>query len=266
MKIGINARILGGAALRGWSRYTINLLSEMCRLHVRLVLYSDRPLDQSNLARLGHADYEVRIAPPMRYLLWEQMWLPHQCEQDKVDLLHTPINFGLPLRSFCPRVMTLHDAIDYSYYGRRSSPRRRITSTALRSGLSTWIARKAADRFITVSEHARRDLIRYLYVPPSKITVIYEAADPSFHDKVTESDGAAVSTKYSLTKPYVLYVGGWEERKNIPFLLRAFAAAKLANVDLTLVGGYEDQMFNPPQPGGLVGYPGAGPFAGRCER
>jgi glycosyltransferase involved in cell wall biosynthesis len=160
-----------------------------------------------------------------------------------VDLLHTPFNFGLPLRSSCPRVMTLHDVIDYSYYGRRSSARQRITPAALRSGLSMWIARKAADQFITVSEHARGDLIRYLYVSPSKITVTYEAADPSFHGRVTGSARAAVCSKYSLTKPYVLYVGGWEERKNVPFLLRAFAAAKLANVDLTLVGGREDQML-----------------------
>ena len=30
-----------------------------------------------------------------------------------------------------------------------------------------------------------------------------------------------------LSQPYFLYVGGWEERKNLPFLLEAFAPEEL---------------------------------------
>jgi len=36
-------------------------------------------------------------------------------------------------------------------------------------------------------------------------------------------------------------VGGWEQRKNIPFLLKAFAAAKLEGVKLVLAGGSSSQ-------------------------
>ncbi len=36
-------------------------------------------------------------------------------------------------------------------------------------------------------------------------------------------------------------MGGWERRKNVPFLVRAFAAAKLADVELVLAGGKEGE-------------------------
>jgi len=42
--------------------------------------------------------------------------------------------------------------------------------------------------------------------------------------------------RHGLSRPFVFYVGGWEKRKNIPFLLRAFAAAKETTIDLALAG------------------------------
>ena len=53
----------------------------------------------------------------MYYPIWAQRWLPRQCARDRVDLLHTPFHFGLPWSSPCPRVLTLHDAIDRVDYG-----------------------------------------------------------------------------------------------------------------------------------------------------
>jgi hypothetical protein len=47
--------------------------------------------------------------------------------------------------------------------------------------------------------------------------------------------------RYGLVGEYVFYVGGWEGRKNLPFLLRGFAAAGLKDVGLVLAGGRDDQ-------------------------
>jgi glycosyltransferase involved in cell wall biosynthesis len=44
-----------------------------------------------------------------------------------------------------------------------------------------------------------------------------------------------------LAKPYAFYVGGWEERKNVPFLMYAFAAADLHGIELVLAGGEDEQ-------------------------
>jgi glycosyltransferase involved in cell wall biosynthesis len=93
---------------------------------------------------------------------------------------------------------------------------------------------------ITVSEHARGDLVRHLRLPPERIVVIPEAADLHFHRAVPEPERAQVTSRLGLSSPFVFYIGGWEYRKNIPFLVRAFAAAGLSGVDLVLAGGGGD--------------------------
>jgi len=236
MRIGYNARLLASADLRGWNRYTINLIEALLRLGVEPVLYSDRSLHPDHLARLAGA--EVRIAPPMGYDRWEQRWLPRQARLDGVAALHSPFNFGLPWSTHCPRLLTLHDAIDQVYTVR---PRGLPTLNTLRDRLRHWASRTRADRIITVSEHARTDIVQRLGVPAAKVVVTPEAADPRFHREVAHDERARVLGRYSLASPYVVYVGGWEQRKNIPFLVRSFAEAAVEDVDLVLAGGKDSQ-------------------------
>ena len=58
-----------------------------------------------------------------------------------------------------------------------------------------------------------------------RITVIPLAADPRFHRPVAPGDRVRARRRHGLDGPYVFYVGGWEERKNVPLLVRGFAAA-----------------------------------------
>ena len=71
--------------------------------------------------------------------------------------------------------------------------------------------------------------------------MIYEAADQHFHTPVPSPELTRVRVRHELTKPYFFYIGGWEQRKNVPFLLRAFAAANLDAVELVLAGGREQE-------------------------
>lgn len=237
MKIGFNARILSAPTLRGWSRYTINLLEHLADLEVDLVLYSDRPLHPDHLDRLPPERFRVAVAPPMRYLAFEQRWLPSRCAADRVDVLHAPFNFGLPWRSSCPRVLTLHDAILHRWKPDDAGRDLRSLPRALSVRLHHWIARRRAHAVIAVSEHARGDLVHTLGIPASRITVIPGAADPRFDVPVSGPARAGVRRRWHLENPYVLHVGGSEPRKNVPFLLHAFAAAEMGDVDLVLAGG-----------------------------
>jgi glycosyltransferase involved in cell wall biosynthesis len=110
------------------------------------------------------------------------------------------------------------------------------------SRLRLWVARTRADHIIAVSRHARGDLIQHLGITPARISVIPEAADGHFHVPVDPADRQRVRQTHGLGKPYIFYVGGWEKRKNIPFLLRAFAAAGLPGVELLLGGGQAEQQ------------------------
>lgn len=241
LRVGFNAYLLAHPSLRGWNRYTVNLLAALPAHGVRPVLYSTAPIHPDHLARLPANSYEVRVAPRMRYLWFENVWLPRQLRADRVDVFHCPMNYGLPWTTPCPRVLTLHDAIDQVYYLRRLSWYRRWRPGVLRNRLTNWAARFRAHHIITVSEHAKRDIVQHLKVPPGKITVIYEAADPMFHEPIAPDAVAAVRQRWGLHRPYFFYVGGWEKRKNVPFLIRAFAAAKLENVELVLAGGTDEE-------------------------
>lgn len=236
MRIGYNARTLTAPGLRGWNRYAINLIEGLTQLGVEPVLYSDRPIHPEHLARLAPAATE-RVAPAMSYDRWEQFWLPGQCKRDAVSLLHSPFNFGLPWSSHCPRVLTLHDAIDQRHVPTKA----RLTISRFRDRMRHWIARTRAHRVITVSHHAQGDLVRYLGIAAAKVVVVPEAADRRFHEPMSDANCNEVRAKYNLNAPYFFYVGGWERRKNIPYLLQGFAQAKCEGVELVLAGGKDDQ-------------------------
>ena len=136
MKVAVNARVLSAPTLRGFNRYTINLLAELPALGVELFLYSDLPLHENHLARLPEGSWQVRVAPAMRYTRWEQRWLPRQCSIDGVDLLHTPFNFGLPWFSKCARVLTLHDAIGQFTPSGTTVQRQKLSRDRLRHWIS----------------------------------------------------------------------------------------------------------------------------------
>ena len=241
MRIGINARLLRDPTMRGWNRYTVNLLAELSRGGIELILYADQPLHAAHLARFEPDSFRVVQAAPMRYALWEQIWLPRQCARDRIDVLHSPYNYSLPWSSSCPRVLTLHDAIEPVYARPPTSWTDNLSPRSLKWRLHSWAATVRANRIITVSNHAKRDLVEVLGIPAAKIALIYEAAEPRFSQPVSDDALDRVRRKYELPARYVFYVGGWERRKNIPFLMREFAAANLDGVNLVLGGGTEPQ-------------------------
>jgi glycosyltransferase involved in cell wall biosynthesis len=177
----------------------------------------------------------------MRYLFWEQFWVPRQCRGDRIDVFHTPFNYGMPWSTPCPRVLTLHDAIDHAGDARKGPRLAGWRPGALRSRWGHWVARRRAHHVITVSQHAREDIVHLLRIPAERLTVIYEAPAPEFTTPPSGERGDAVRAAYGLSRPYVFYVGGWETRKNVPFLLRGLAAAGLPEVDLVLAGGKEEE-------------------------
>jgi glycosyltransferase involved in cell wall biosynthesis len=211
VRIGFNARALAAPQMRGWTRYALQLLRHLPQFGAELVLFCDQPLNPENLAQLVPGSFRIIQAPPMRYLAWEQAWLPVACARERVDVLHAPANYGLPLLAACPRVLTLHDAIDLAFepVATPSSLRDRALQA------SFWAARHAACEIITVSAHAKADLVKYFAIPSTKITVVHEASD--MHERaVSMAD---------------------EQRVFDELLVDAFRAAALDEVSLVLVGG-----------------------------
>ncbi len=81
-----------------------------------------------------------------------------------------------------------------------------------------------ADRLLAISESSRREAVELLQVDPAKVTAIGTAADPQFRPlESSEVELRDAQRKLGLEKPFVLYTGGIEHRKNVEALIGAYA-------------------------------------------
>jgi glycosyltransferase involved in cell wall biosynthesis len=91
----------------------------------------------------------------------------------------------------------------------------------LYTSLVTAAARGSAHT-LTLSEAAKADMIRLIGLPPDSITVTHLAADEQFHPKLGAERDAEVRRKYDLPADFVLYLGGFDARKQVNQLLLAY--------------------------------------------
>ena len=82
------------------------------------------------------------------------------------------------------------------------------------------IARRA-DGLIAVSESTKNDAVRVLGLDPERITVIHSGVPHAFFSPDPEVV-KAVRKQYALSRPYILFVGTIEPRKNVDLLLDTY--------------------------------------------
>ena len=81
---------------------------------------------------------------------------------------------------------------------------------------------KRAAGLIAISESTRNDAVRLLKIPERKIRVIYPGV-PEAYSLAGDADADSAKQRLGLRKPYLLYVGTIEPRKNVDRLLDAYA-------------------------------------------
>jgi glycosyltransferase involved in cell wall biosynthesis len=82
---------------------------------------------------------------------------------------------------------------------------------------------RRADCLIAVSQCTKDDAVRILGIAPEKITVIHSGVADAFFECTPEAVDA-MRRQYHLHRPFVLFVGTIEPRKNLDTLLDAFEA------------------------------------------
>src|SRR5262249_7575158 len=97
---------------------------------------------------------------------------------------------------------------------------------------------RRAERVIAVSQRTASDAIRLLGIDPVRVRVVYEAAGPAFNPQ-SDTEFEALAQRLNLDRrPYALFVGTLEPRKNLPMLMDAFASVRRQlDVQLLMVGG-----------------------------
>ena len=82
---------------------------------------------------------------------------------------------------------------------------------------------KQASLLLAISDFSRSEAIEHLDIPQSHIVNISSAADPFFNDQTPSEDPTLLFNKLGITKPFILYTGGADPRKNLKNLLIAFS-------------------------------------------
>jgi glycosyltransferase involved in cell wall biosynthesis len=214
LKIGVDARLLS-RPLTGIGRYTL----EMCRAlskveNISLCLYSPAPfrpdaildLDKVNV-RTGSWDSGV-----LRQL-WSETYLPKWAANDAVDVFWGPAH-RLPLRlpKSMARVVTIHDLV-WKYAGDTMRPLSRLLER-----YQVPLAVRAADAVIVDSGSTAKAVREEFGIDYDKLNVVHlgvnlVAIEPPFSSL----------QQFGIDRPYFLFVGTIEPRKNLIRLLTAYA-------------------------------------------
>lgn len=140
-------------------------------------------------------------------------------KEGNFDVFHPTFfdDYFLPYLNGKPFVLTIHDMIPELYPQYFAKDDRQIVMKRKLAPLASAI--------IAVSENTKKDVVRILNVPESKVHVIYHGC--SFPDK------SNIQIPY--TKPYVLFVGERWGYKNFPLFLNYISPILQLHTDLHVV-------------------------------
>ncbi len=252
LRIGIDIRSLQAHdRFRGIGTYLSNLIQAISRMEDRheYLLFAWADDDPLKLLRLSSQDkfrvIALRSKPShatpsrLRNRLLRDLRVSHR----DVDVFLQPdIAHGLPWGDV-PKVAVVYDLIPLVFRDHYVTPPslRQIRKLGARAHLwrtlQSWHYRwsvnqlGAATRLIAISLATKQDILRYFPHLHDRVTVIPLSCDPQFHPLLDVSPTLA---KFGINRPFLLYVGGTDFRKNVLALLDAYDRVRGEGYDLQL--------------------------------
>jgi glycosyltransferase involved in cell wall biosynthesis len=228
-RVLVDARPLQSAdAVRGIGSYVRGLLAGLLEVGFdsRTALLVDAALPPPELPRSEFVAYGVRRRYRGRLALVEEaVTLGGKLERIRPALYHAT-TLALPGRAPVPVAATLHDLIPWAWGGPAMRGER------LRWRLGRRLLRRA-DLVLAVSEATAADARRIAGVSAERLLVVPEGLAPGF--RPAEGARERVRARHGLERPYLLYVGSLDARKEPRSLLRAWDVARAAGADVDLV-------------------------------
>jgi glycosyltransferase involved in cell wall biosynthesis len=175
----------------------------------------------TSVQAIGEMPERVTLTPvPCRpgnlgKLWFEQRTFPRACRQLGADLAHVPY-FASSLSPTLPTVVTVHDLIPMILPEYRGSVLVRLYTSLVAS------AAARARLILTDSEASKRDILSHLKLADTRVRVVYLAPGPHYRPVGDPDRLAAVRRKYDLPEDFVLWLSGFDVRKNAQALLHAY--------------------------------------------
>jgi len=222
MNIGIDITpIIYG---RGVSRYTANLaktLNDRESINLSALGYSWRNrAELEKFVKNNHIQYSSLHSTPPTLMGWLWRLGKNSVESylPQVDLFHS-WDWHQPPDKDLPLVSTIHDVAMIKYPETAHS---KILAAHQRS----WkILKERQAQIIAVSQTTKNDIVNLLGIPSYLVHVIHEALPAEFKktsQQLTEDESQWIKNKLELNKPYLLFVGTREPRKNLMRLIEAW--------------------------------------------
>ena len=159
---------------------------------------------------------------------WRPHWMGHS--PNSLDLFHGT-NFKAQNYGQKKTVLTIHDlwldrhpAFSKKLFGQR---------------ISSWKTRRGAvraEKIIAVSEFSKQEIHEVFNIPREKIAVIYHGCSSDMFPDRDQRTWDEVRERLGLSdRPFIVFVGGAEYRKNHRVLFEAFAQASRLHQEFSLL-------------------------------
>jgi glycosyltransferase involved in cell wall biosynthesis len=234
MTIGFDVSDLSTGRADGTTRYTFELAKRLPLLALdtqwRMLAPSAAPADFPSEI-LSHPAVKWIASPWPKY--WTQLRMPFAVYQQEIDVLFMPIQQIPYIRpKKMKTVAVIHDLAIHEY-----PEQFRRKDWLLLHVFSAYVARQA-DQIIAVSRATAHDIARF-YGREKNVHVVHHGVDHQRFRPVRQDvagSWAELMAHYpKLHKPYVLYVGQIQPRKNLIRLVEAFEQLYAHEHDLQLV-------------------------------
>ena len=182
----------------------------------------------NQLVRRGFSERLINLLPAGRTTIRQQLHYPLRLMRGvtrRYQLVHFPAHMDAPAWSNKSTVVTVLDLIPLV-----CADLYRPTSGGVRFKLARFLEQRAikrATRVIAISNNTARDVERLLGIPPERIYVTPLGVHQDFFSIADMKPDQTIRQQLSIPPDgaIVLYVGGFDQRKNIAGLLDSFADA-----------------------------------------
>jgi glycosyltransferase involved in cell wall biosynthesis len=234
---------------RGVSRYTSNIIRALSKEDDLILRFFGSSFRQNkNLKHIGNTlAREMQMATKPTILSFppaflQRMWygvgrLHLESLMPKVEVFHAWEEL-IPPTYKTPVVATIHDLALFKF------PQLAHASTKEKHMAAYKKLRETGSHVIAVSQQTKRDCIELLDFDASKVHVVYEALPTESMIEPSLRMSREQLVKFGINKPYFLWVGTQEPRKNLKRAVEAWEK-HAADFDFVIVGAAGTKEVTP---------------------